>query len=294
MAIDTKPRPNLDALQPAPTLLRDWSLEITAKDADGLTSFAPMIPQGTKIWVSFVPSENMADRARAAAVVRRLGFIPVPHLPARRFGSTAALTSFLDMLTSEAAVDSAFVIAGDAAATGVYDDALAVIRSGLLSRYGIKNVGVAGYPEGHPSIADEHLWSALVDKQAALAEAGHDVSIVTQFGFDAAPVLEWLGRLRDGGVTAPVRVGLAGPTSTKTLLRFAARCGVRASAGVMAKYGLSITRLFGSTGPDQVADALTRQFDDSTHGDAALHFFPFGGVGATAEWVQDYIRATQL
>ena len=83
----------------------------------------------------------------------------------------------------------------------------------------------------------------------------------------------------------PVRVGVPGPAGIKTLLRFAARCGVQASASVMAKYGLSITQLLGTAGPDKMVDALSERIS-SEHGRVRLHFYPFGGLERTVEWIK--------
>src|SRR3546814_16185401 len=85
---------------------------------------------------------------------------------------------------------------------GPYEDALAVIRSGLLDRAGIGTVGISGYPEGHPDIGREKLDQAMKDKIAALAEQGKRVEIMTQFAFDADAILDWLARIRRDGVAA--------------------------------------------------------------------------------------------
>jgi methylenetetrahydrofolate reductase (NADPH) len=273
-------------------LLNDFSLEMTAKDVAKLEEAASATPPGTHISVTFLPNENFPDRIAAARRVKELGFVPVPHFSARRLKSQAELESFLDSLASEVAIDHAFVIAGDPPRPeGPYEDALAVIKTGLLGKYGVKHVGISGYPEGHPDITPEKLWQALRDKQAVLNDLGHDFSIMTQFGFDAAPVFGWLEQVRKEGITAPVRIGVAGPTSVKTLLRFAARCGVGASAKVMSKYGVSITRLLSTAGPDPIIKDMARGIDPAVHGEVMLHFYPFGGLEKTASWIRDFREA---
>jgi len=270
-------------------LLRDYSLEMTAKDIDRLEEAALVIPPGTHISVTFLPNEDFPARVKAAAAVRRLGFVPVPHISARRLKTAAELEAFLDALATEVRIENAFVIAGDPPRPeGPYEDALAVIKTGLLGKYGVKHVGISGYPEGHPDIPADKLWQALRDKQATLQELGHDFAIMTQFGFDADPVFSWLEQLRKEGIHAPVRIGVSGPTSVKTLLRYAARCGVGASAKVMSKYGVSITRLLSTAGPDPIIQDFARGLDPQTHGETFLHFYPFGGFLKTAEWVRDF------
>lgn len=271
--------------------LRDYSLEMIAKDIGPLRAAAHAIPPRTQISITFLPNEDFATRVQAAVAVRALGFQPVPHISARRLRSETELESYLAALAAEAKLDRVFVIAGDLPRSeGPYEDALAVIRTGLLGKYGVRHVGISGYPEGHPDISDAKLWQALRDKHAALKDLGHEISIMTQFGFDAEPILRWLEQLRREGVDAPVRVGVAGPTSVKALLRFAARCGVGASAKVMGKYGVSLTRLLGTAGPDPIIMDLAKGFDPEAHGQALLHFYPFGGFLKTAEWAPAFRR----
>lgn len=271
------------------SLLNSYSIEMTAKDVPQLEQAASFIPQGTKIPVTFLPNESMDARIAAAARVRDLGFIPIPHLSARRLRSHEELRSFLYGLRREAQIDHAFVVAGDPPQPlGPYEDALALIRTGLLAEYGVKRIGISGYPEGHPDIGNDKLWTASVEKQLALNEGGHDFAIVTQFGFDADPVLQWIERLRASGVEALVRVGIPGPAGVKTLLRFAARCGVGASAKVMTKYGVSITKLWTQAGPDKLIEEFARRLDPERHGEVLIHLYPFGGLAATARWVSDY------
>jgi len=269
-------------------LLRGYSIEITAKDVRSLSEAAPLIPKGTSISVTFLPGEDADARVAAAGAAKRSGFSPVSHISARRLKSTGELEDFLSRLHQQG-VDRAFVVAGDPARPeGPYEDALAIIKSGLLAKHGISRVGISGYPEGHPQISEEKLWRALKDKHAVLKSLGQECEITTQFGFDAEPVLAWLERVRAEGIHSKVRVGIAGPASVKTLLRFAARCGVGASAKVMAKYGVSITKLLNTAGPDRIIEEFAAGLNPRLHGEVALHFYPFGGVKNTAGWVADF------
>lgn len=277
---------------PAVKLIRSFSLEMTAKDIASLDEAAPLIAPGTPISVTYLPGEEMPARVAAARAVKAHGFVPVPHISARRILSRDDLTQFLDALDHEVGISRAFVIAGDPPAPmGPFDDALAVIRSGLLDQAGIETVGIAGYPEGHPDIADAKLADAMHDKLAALAEQGRAAEILTQFAFDADAVLNWLERTRDDGVVVPVRVGVPGPASVKKLLRFAARCGVGASAKVMLKYGTSITRLLNTAGPERLIADLAERLDPAVHGAVMLHFYPFGSLVDTARFIDRHYGA---
>jgi methylenetetrahydrofolate reductase (NADPH) len=134
---------------------------------------------------------------------------------------------------------------------------------------------------------DGALWNTLAEKRGEIADRGMASLIVTQFGFAAAPFLAWLRELRRRGIHTPVRIGVPGPAGIKTLLRYAAHCGVGASASVMAKYGVSLTRLLGSAGPDALVDELALGLRPE-HGAVRLHFYPFGGLSRTVEWIGAY------
>ena len=287
-----------EALHPAwatmPAVVTDgYSLEMTAKDFDALHQAAPGIAPDTPVAITFLPGETIDARVAAAAAVRRLGFEPMPHLSARRIATLGELDTMLGRAVDEAGARRAFIVAGDPPEpAGPFADTLSIIRTGLLEKHGFRAIGVAGHPEGHPNMTGEALWHALTAKLDALDERGLGALIVTQFGFDADPFIDWLTELRARGIMAPVRIGVPGPAGIKTLLRFAARCGVGASAAVMTKYGVSITQLLGKAGPDRLVDALAARLTPA-HGPVRLHFYPFGGLVNTVEWINGYPARTR-
>ncbi|MER6027647.1 methylenetetrahydrofolate reductase [Streptomyces sp. NPDC001851] len=270
-------------------LLDDFSLEMTGKDVSRLEEAQGSIPRGTRINITFLAGEDLGMRLAAARAVKRLGFVPVPHISARRLPSRAALEEFLAGLSADGTAENVFVVGGDPARPeGPYEDALAVLRTGLLQRHGVRHVGISGYPEGHPAIADRTLWSALTDKAAAIGAHRFGGDVITQFGFDADPVLTWLEAARARGVHLPVRIGVPGPAGVRRLLGYATRFGVATSASVARKYGFSLTNLMGTTGPDRFLHALARRYDPERHGAVKVHFYTFGGLGTTAEWVAGF------
>ena len=223
-----------------------YSLEMTAKELDGLREAAPLIRPGTQVAVTFLPGEEMEQRVEAAKLVRALGFEPIVHLSARRLTSREELDTYLGRITSEAGVKRVFLIAGDPAeAEGPFEDSLQVIESGLLEKHGITIAGIGGHPEGHPNVSKDDLWVWMERKIAALRERGIVPLVVTQFAFDDDAIVAWVGEMRRRGIDVPVRLGVAGPAGIKRLLGFAARCGVGASASVMKKYGVSYPKSYG-------------------------------------------------
>lgn len=276
-------------------LLRNYSLEITARDEDGLAALGGRLRPAMPVSITFLPGDEMDRLAAIAGHVRALGLTPVPHISARRIRSAERLDTFLDALREAGATDRVFVVAGDPREPmGPYEDALAVIRSGKLAAAGVRQVGIAGYPEGHAQIPAAKLRDAMAAKLAEIAASGQTAEIVTQFSFDAEPVLHWLEELRQDGIETPVRIGLAGPASAKALLHFAARCGVEASRKVLSKYGLSLTRLLGTATPDRLIDSLAASLDPARHGEVHAHLYPFGGVAKAVDWAEDRVAAAAV
>ncbi len=284
--------PNWDKL---PAGITDgFSLEMTAKDIASLQDAAPLIPADTPVAITFLPGEEASARIAAAVAVRALGFEPMPHFSARRITSEDDFEGYLNAVVRDAGVQRCFIVAGDPPEPqGPYFDTLALLATGAFERAGITAIGVGGHPEGHPVMSREQCWDVLDAKVTDIEARGMAPLIVTQFGFDPDTFLAWLKEARVRGIDTPERIGIPGPASIKSLLRFAARCGVGASTAVMKKYGVSITNLLGSAGPDKLVDAFAAQLGDE-HGRVRLHFYPFGGLQKTVEWIEGYKRAHSL
>lgn len=278
--------PNWD--KPALHMLDGYSLEMTAKDRPALDEAAGLIAADTPIAVTFLPGEEMDERIAAAVRIRELGFEPMPHLSARRIFSEDELATMMQRLVSEAGAKRVFLVAGDPPeAAGPYSDTLQMIETGIFEANGVTAVGIAGHPEGHPNVSAPELWDWMERKIAAIQARDMAPLVVTQFGFDPDAFLGWLVEMRKRGIDAPVRIGMPGPAGIKRLLRYAKFCGVGASASVLKKYGISLTNLIGTAGPDRLVDAL-RNGMGPEHGRVRLHFYPFGGLKPTVEWINQY------
>jgi methylenetetrahydrofolate reductase (NADPH) len=271
------------------TVLDDFSMEMTGKDVEKVENAAGVIPPGTRINVTFLENEDLAMRVNAAAAVKRLGFTPVPHISARRLKSQDMLEEFLTALRAIDATEHVFSVGGDPAVPmGPYEDSLAVIESGVLQQYGVRDISVGGYPDGHPDIATDVLWSALEKKAAALSRLEIPGTVITQVDFDVDRVLSWVAEVREHGVEIPVRVGVPGPASVKLLLGFASRLGLSTSTTIAKKYGLSVTNLLGKAGPENFIRDLQAGLEPGQHGVVKLHFYTFGGFKTTAEWIANH------
>lgn len=261
--------------------MADFSLEATRPGDADIAALAAL-PRGRRIYISAVPHRPAEESVDAAIRLRSAGFEPVPHVAVRNFASRGALDDFLARLNGEADVRRALVIAGDRADHGPFRRALDAIDSGLLRRRGIRSIAIAGYPQGHPRIGNDELLRALGEKIAAAEATGLAVEIVTQFCFDARAILDYVARVRGFGFEQPVRIGLVGPTNLAALLRYAGRCGVRASAqGLVRRSGL-LRQAFTMATPDDLIRALV----EASPANVSAHFFSFGGLPATARWTQ--------
>ena len=273
----------------APTFVTEgFSVEITAKDVDSLRKAAPGLPPTTPVSLTFLPGESLQERLSAAREIRALGFEPMPHVAARRIENKQEFTTMIETMARQAGVKRCFAIAGDPSApAGPYADTTALIKTGIFEANGLTAIGIAGHPEGHPVMTEQQCYAVLQAKCELIHQTGMKPLIVTQFGFDPEALMRWLQTVRASGIDAPVRIGIPGPANIKTLLKFAARCGVSASASVLSQYGIALTKLIGTAGPDKLVDAFAAGLS-SEHGRARLHFYPFGGLRKTVEWVSDY------
>ena len=262
------------------------SFEATRPDAKDVTALKELLNAGDQIYISAVPNRPVAESVASARAIRLAGLEPVPHLAARHFASLGDCAIALERLSGEAGVNTIMLIGGDAnRPAGDVTCAQDVINSGMLTKYGIDTIGLAGYPEVHPRIGADELEAALVTKLASAQSQGLDVHIVTQFCFDAKPIIRWIDWLRARGIYLPVKVGLAGPTPISTWLNYARRCGVRASASALASRTGLVNHLFKAISPDPIISQLAELAAERKYVDVSAHMFSFGGIDATARWL---------
>ena len=271
-----------DDLRNIPALLAGASLELSSRDPAEIDACTGLLEPGTAVYISMPPGQTYHGNVALATRLKRAGFHPVPHIAARRIASRDALAEYLARAAGEAGVDSALVIAGDSdRPSGPFDSSRALLETGLFQRHGVVRIGVAGYPDGHPKIAEAALGTALAEKRALARGAGLDLQVVTQFCFESEPILAWAAKMKGHGL--PMRVGLAGPASLPRLLRFAALCGIGNSVRALRARPRAITRLLVEAGPEAVVRNIARPGGAAI---AGVHFFCFGGLLRTARWLR--------
>lgn len=279
------PRFESDTVDGIRTFLSDFSVEVTRPKLADLEAIRDSAGAGTRVYVSAIPTRPSSELVEQSAMARQCGLEPIPHIAVRNYTSRDELSALIGRLSAEAGVRHVLVISGDRGdSAGPFTASLEIIESGILQQHGITHVSIAGHPDGHPVVANDVMYRALVAKIEAAEQSGLVADIVTQFGFDAQAITRWVMKMRDLGIECPVRIGLAGPTNLTTLLKYAQRCGVKASIGGITKHAGLVKNLFGVSAPDSVVRVLAGENATGSLGNVAVHYFSFGGVAATSKW----------
>ena len=264
------------------------SMEVLPRETDPAGAVARHLPAGLPVYVACVPGEEYGRIIALCAQLRRAGFQPVPHLPARGIPSEGALDGCLGQLAGEAGVDRLLLLGGDVgdSKAGPYPSSLHILRTGLLPRHGFRAVGFATYPEPHPNVTSAVLDRELRLKLAVARDAGLDGWLVSQFSYDADAVVRHAQRLRADGIAAPLRVGVSGPASWAAMARFALICGFANSVRSLSQDAGRFGRLLSGFEPTAMLAALAeRSAAEPALGLAGPHFFSFGGSDRTAKFI---------
>ncbi|WKA30864.1 methylenetetrahydrofolate reductase [Bradyrhizobium roseum] len=269
-------------------MLSSASVEVSSRGHQ-LTDLRNNFAAGIDVTITYLPGDNYRRNVATAAMLRRAGFNPVPHIAAREMPSREALDDFLARARGEADVTRILLIAGDvAAARGPFKSAADVRASGLIEAQGIASVSVAGHPEGHPFLKPPDALNALGSWRDWGRQTGIRVDALTQFCFESGPILQWMADLDRVGIDLPVIVGLAGPATPATLTRFALRCGIGTSMRALRAQIGRFGRLLTDTGPDEVVRGLRSAPAAATASIAGFHLFPFGGLRKAGDLLRQY------
>ena len=276
-----------------------YSIEVMPRTAAKIADFPALLPAGTRVYVAHIEGTPIDDMVATASRLAHEGFAVMPHLPARMIADVATLEEWLRRY-ADAGVSEALLLAGGTAKPyGAFNSSIEMMETGLFDRLGFRRLHVAGHPEGNrdidpdgsTAVADAALWW----KQAFCERTDAEMAIVTQFAFDARPVIAWSKRLREAGVTLPIHVGVAGPAKLQTLIKYALSCGVGPSIRVLQRRAMDLRRLMLPYEPaDFLADLAAHCADDPASLITQVHFFPLGGVTKAAEWANEVSGAVAL
>lgn len=281
-------RTNKDNASPLPAFLQGASIEVMPRTAEKITDFRDHLAPGTQVFVAHIDGTEPAEMQATVARLAREGFQPVPHIPARIVPSRAALAEWIAAYRDAGARQALLLGGGLSAPRGDFADSMQMLDTGLFGDF--DRLYVAGHPEGNrdidPSGGEAEVMAALRWKQAFSQRTGAQMAVVTQFCFDAKPVIDWANRLQAAGLDLPIRIGLAGPAKLQTMLKFAIMCGVGPSLRVLQRRARDVTKLLVPYEPTDFITAIARH--KAAHSDFAIeaaHIFPLGGITASTDWL---------
>ena len=266
--------------------LTGFTAETTPGSAAKIPDFREHLRPGTVVYITFLPGSDFNDTVSVATRLRDEGFIPVPHFAARSIPDQSTFNEYLSRVCGEAGVDWVLCIAGAVdKPVGIYSDSTQLLDSGLFDKHGIRKIAVAGHPEGSPDMSDESIMSALKWKNGFAEKTDAQVYMVTQFVFEAEPIIAWDKMLQLEGNKLPIHIGIPGLATLKTLLAHAKACGIGPSMKFLTKQARNVTKLMSVNTPDKlVQDLATYVADDESSGISGVHMYPLGGLRRSAAW----------
>jgi methylenetetrahydrofolate reductase (NADPH) len=246
---------------------------------EGAEEPAAHLPGGAKVTVTCSPTRGLESTLLLAEELSEMGFRAVPHISARLVSDAAHLKEIVRRLEASK-VREVFVIGGDVKEpAGPFSGALDLLRAMSELGHDFANVGVAGYPEGHPLIGDDALRQALLDKQRFATY------VVTQMCFDASSILRWVSGIRQGGIELPVYVGLPGVVKWRKLLRITLKIGVGDSARFLTKNAGALKMLHKPAyKPGDLIGELAPHVGSQDYNIQGIHFYTFNQTKELEEW----------
>jgi methylenetetrahydrofolate reductase (NADPH) len=267
-----------------------WRPRFELLPTKGAGEQADHLPSGARVAVTCSPTKGIESTLRFSEELLERGIRVVPHIAARLVSGGAHLEEILRWFDGHS-VREVYVIGGDAREpVGPYASAFELLDAMSRLEHSVDEVGIGGYPEGHPLIDDRELDRALLDKQQFASY------VVTQLCFDADAILGWISDVRRKGLRLPVYVGLPGAVDRKKLLQISLKVGVGDSARFLRKQTGLLGMLMkpGGYSPDGLVERLAPFAGDERYGIAGLHLYTFNQVGSTEEWRQGMLGLEKI
>ena len=271
--------------------MQGFTIETTPGSAAKIPDYREHLRPGTVVSVTFLPGSDFKDTVATSKRLKEEGFVPAPHFAARSIPSEAAFKGYLERLQSEAGVDQVVVLGGGVdKPIGPFDNSMQLLETGLFDKFGIKRIGVAGHPEGSPDIPNKMVAEALAWKNAFAKRTDAELYVVTQFCFEAEPIIKWDKAIQADGNVLPVHIGVPGLATIKTLINHARACGVGPSMRFLTRQARNVTKLMTVNAPDKLVTDLARyRAEDPSCGIHKVHMYPLGGMRKSAAWAYQVV-----
>lgn len=270
------------------SFLKGYSIEVMPRTAEKIPDFRALLPEGTRVYIAHIEGTPIEEMVATAKRIGEEGYTVMPHFPARIIPDKAVLVDWVSRYKDVGVRQGLMLAGGVAKPYGDFHSSMQLLESGAFD--GFERLHVAGHPEGNKDIdadgSDRAVMEAARWKSAFAERTDAIMAMATQFCFDAEPVIAWVNRLQQEGVSLPVHIGIAGPAKLQTLIKFAIACGVGPSLKVLQKRALDVTKLLLPYEPTDVLAALAaHKAANPGFAIEQVHFFPLGGIKTNAEWV---------
>ena len=252
---------------------------------DSIEEKLDVLEPNSFVAVTCSPSKGVEVTLDMSERIAARGFKVVPHVAAKMVRDRAHLREIMARL-DDMPIMSLFVPGGDATKpAGVYETALDLLRDIADFDHRFEDIGVAGHPEGHPSVSDEVLLRELIKKQE------FSNYLVTQMCFDADVIGSWIRRMRSAGVTLPVWLGLPGVSNRATLMTTSLRIGVGNSLRYLKNHGKIAMRLLKTRDyrPDKLLFGLAPYLSDPELDIRGHHIYCFNQVAKSEQWRNEFL-----
>ena len=237
----------------------NFSIEVTIK------TDLSILPKIKDVYITMLPGDDFKAVTRKAKELVQSGYNPVPHFPARSIKNLAELKDYVS-LCKDQGVKQALVIGGSAQPIGDFHCSLQLLKTGLFDDF---KIGIAGHPEGSPDISDSDLEKAMRDKSP------YADYIVTQWLMQPEPIIEFVSKQR-----LPVHVGITGPMSISSLLKFANIVGAKNSMAFLKSNLSKALDLLKPKDPNDIIEKVKSVTNN-------FHIYTFGGIKETNKWLKE-------
>ncbi|MDR3091465.1 MAG: methylenetetrahydrofolate reductase [Clostridiales bacterium] len=202
-------------------------------------------------------SGSAASAQIASAAKNRFGLETLAHLTCVN-SSEEDTDRAVERLAADG-VGNILALRGDSPDGSVPQNHASDLIRHIKAKYGGVGLSAACYPEGHPQSPDLASDAAYIRLKE---EAGAE-HFISQLFFDNDIFYEYMYRLRESGVTAPVQAGIMPVVNKKSVTRLVQLCGAsfpKKFVKIVDKYGEDPRALFDAGcayATEQIIDLLT-------------------------------------
>lgn len=242
------------------------------------------LPDGADVSITASPSKDIEATIDCAVRAAEQGYQPIPHLAARFVRDREQLEEIGRRLTT-AGISNIFVPGGDRdEPLGEFDSAYSLLSTLDELGFEFDDVGITGYPEGHPLLSEETLAESMQRKRP------YATYITTQICYDPDIIRTYLETVNQRGVDLPVVIGIPGVMNYQRLLGISQRVGVGDSLRFLKKTtGIVdfVRQMIGSRGnytPERLVTGIAEYSGDPEYNIGGVHIYTFNEAQETERW----------